>query len=109
RLPPYYNLAPVRQASRYVDVQTAVVAQQREQTLADTATAYWDLYYRRRVAEIAQAAVDVAQEEQRVVHARVDAGDLAPVERSRVDALVVQAQSALVTSGNDARAANDQL
>jgi outer membrane protein TolC len=61
------------------------------------------------VALIAQAAVDVAQEEQRVVHARVDAGDLAPVERSRVDALVVQAQSALVSSGNEAQASNDRL
>ena len=106
---PYYNTAPVREAKRYVDLQTAVLAQQREQTLADTATSYWDLYYRRRVAEIAQAAVDVAKEEQRVVHARVDAGDLAPVERSRVDALVVQAQSALVSSGNEAKASNDRL
>ena len=105
----HYNLAPVRQARRYVDLQNAVLAQQREQTLADTAIAYWDLYYRRRVAQIAQAAVDVAQEEQRVVHARVDAGDLAPVERSRVDALVVQAQSALVSTGNEAQAANDRL
>jgi outer membrane protein TolC len=106
---PYYNLAPVREAKRYVDLQTAVLAQQREQTLADTANAYWDLYYRRRVADIAQAAVAAAQEEQRVVHARVDAGNLPPVERSRVDALVVQAQSAVVTTGNDAQASNDRL
>jgi outer membrane protein TolC len=105
----HYNLAPVRQASRYVDVQTAVLAQQREQSLADTAIAYWGLYYRRRAAQIAQAAIDVAQEEQRVVHARVDAGDLAPVERSRVDALVVQAQSAFVTAQNEAQTSNDQL
>lgn len=105
----HYNLAPVREASRYVDLQTAVLAQQREQTLADTAIAYWGLYYRRRAAQIAQAAVDVALEEQRVVHARVDAGDLAPVERSRVDALVVQAQSAFVTAQNEAQASNDRL
>ena len=105
----YYNLAPVRQAKRYVDLQDAFLAQQRAQTVADTATAYWGLYYRRRAAEIAQAAIDVSTEEQRVVHARVDAGDLAPVERSRVDALVVQAQSAFVTRQNDAQASNDQL
>lgn len=105
----YYNLAPVRQASRFVDLQHAVLAQQRAQTLADTAIAYWALYYRREAAQIAQAAIDVAQEEQRVVHARVDAGDLAPLERSRVDALVVQAQSSFVTAQNDAQESNDKL
>ena len=105
----YYNLAPVREARRFVDLQNAVLAQQRAQTLADTAIAYWGLYYQRQAAQIAQAAIDVAQEEQRVVHARVDAGDLAPLERSRVDALVVQAQSAFVTAQNDAQSSNDQL
>ncbi len=45
----------------------------------------------------------MAQEEQRVVRARVEAGDLAPVERSRVDALVVQAETSLLSAENDAR------
>jgi outer membrane protein TolC len=104
-----YNLSSIQQAREYRDAREASLAEQRQQTLADTATAYWNVYYQTKVAEIAQGAVQVAVEEQRVVRARVEAGDLAPVERSRVDALVVQAEASLLSAQNAAQSAGDEL
>ncbi|NOY26215.1 MAG: TolC family protein, partial [Oligoflexia bacterium] len=58
---------------------------------------------------IADQALAVAQEERRVVLARVDAGDLAPVERSRVEASVVQARSSQLEAHNTAISAAEAL
>jgi len=103
------NLEGVRQAQRALDITTADRRVTRQQTLADTATAYWNLRYTHRLAEIAKHALETAQEEQRVVHLKVEQGSLAPVERSRVDAAVVQAESALIEADNTALASTDAL
>jgi len=103
------NLEGVRQASRARDTADANRKAMRQQTLADAASAYWNTRTQRRLAEIAHSAVETAKEEQRVVHAKVELGTLAPVERARVDAAVVQAQREQLTAEDTARNTEDNL
>lgn len=104
-----YNLQGVRQAQQARDAAEAALAATRQQTLADVAAAYWGLWAARRQVAVLEQGMEVAREEQRIVRARVEAGALAQVEQLRVDALVVQAQSELVTARNAERAAADSL
>ena len=103
------NLEGVRQAARARDTADANRRAMRQQTLADAASAYWNTRTQRRLAAIAQQAVETAKEEQRVVHAKVEQGTLAPVERARVDAAVVQAQREQLTAEDIARNTEDNL
>ena len=104
-----YNLSTVRQARRARDQAEAELLRQRNETLASVARAYWDLWYQRRAVAIAEKALEVAREESRIVEAKISQGTLAGVERARVAAAVVQAESALVTARAGAQAANDLL
>ena len=99
----------MRQAQQAVDAATRSQHVQRQRTLADTANAYWNLWTARALVTIAEGSLNVAQEEQRLVHARVELGEIAPVERSRVDALVVQAETGLLEAQNEQEALQDVL
>jgi outer membrane protein len=104
-----WNLQAVRQATRSRDITELTNQAELQQVLADVATAYWSVWYLERSVAIAEQTQAVAQEEARVVDARVEQGSLAPVERSRVAAAVVQARSALLTARNEHLAAQDAL
>lgn len=104
-----YNLQALRQAQQAVDSATLAMEVQKQQSLADTANAYWNLWTARSLVRIAEESVGVTEEEQRLVHARVDLGQLAPVERSRVDAAVVQSHADLLEAQINADAAADVL
>ncbi len=103
------NVRTVRDADRARDMAELTAMETRQQTLAEVATAYWNLWYQERLVDIAEKSVEVAKEEQRIVAARVDAGDVAPVEAARVQAAGVQAQQALLDSQNLTAAARDAL
>ena len=103
------NLEGVRQAQRGRETADANRRAARQQTLADTASAYWNTRTQRRLAEIAQRSYETALEEQRVVHAKVEQGTLAPVEKARVDAAVVQAQREQLTAEDRAHNTEDNL
>ena len=103
------NLQGVRTATRARDQAEARRLQVRQEVLASTARAYWELWYQRRRVVIAQQSLDVSKEEQRIVRLKVDQGTLAPVEQTRVDATVIQAESALLTAQAGARTASDAL
>ena len=103
------NVRAVRDADRARDMAEVTALETRQQTLADVATAYWNLWYQEQLVAIAEQSLAVAREEQRIVAARVDAGDVAPVEASRVAAAAVQAQQLLIDSRNLAAAASDTL
>ena len=103
------NLEGVRAAARGRDIANANQRRVRQQTLADTASAYWNTRTQRKLADIAASAVDTAIEEQRIVHAKVDQGTLAPVERARVDAAVVQARRESLLAIDAARNSEDAL
>lgn len=104
-----YNMAAVRSARQARASADLGVQLQRQQTIADVAAAYWALYAANRQLTVAQQSEAVAREEQRVVHANVEAGKLAPVERSRVDAAVVQAQQSVLSARTSARGAEGAL
>ncbi len=104
-----YNLSAVRRAQRAQTRADAELVRQRNEILAATATAYWDLWYQRRRMEIAEKSLEVAKEESRIVGAKVTQGLLAPVEGVRVAATVVQAESLLIDARSMAEGANDLL
>ena len=103
------NLGGVRRAERARDAAEARLLVQRQQTLEDVARAYWNLYHQRDLVEIAQWSLDTSKEEQRVVAAKVAEGTLAASEQARVDALVVQSESALVDASIAEATARDLL
>ncbi|MCB9779541.1 MAG: TolC family protein [Alphaproteobacteria bacterium] len=108
-LKPSYNQQGVRSAQRALDSAALAAEQTRQRVLADTARAYWALYQAQQLVMISDQALEVAQEEERIVLAKVEAGDLAPVERSRVAAAVVQARSGQLEARNNRDAAAEAL
>ncbi|MFH1462887.1 MAG: TolC family protein [Pseudomonadota bacterium] len=104
-----YNLSAVREAERTVSQAEASLQVARLAAVADTAEAYWNLVYLQDLEVIAREAVAVAQEEQRVVQAMVAAGQLAPVEGTRVEAAVVQAKTSLLEAEARRRAGSEAL
>ena len=103
------NLEGIRQAQRGRETADANRRAARQQTLADTASAYWNTRTQRRLAEIAKRSYETALEEQRVVHAKVEQGTLAPVEKARVDAAVVQAKREQLLAEDQAHNTEDTL
>ena len=103
------NLKMVRDAQRATDMAQLTAMATRQQTLSDVATAYWGLWYQERLVEIAEQSSAVAMEEERIVRARVEAGDLAPVEAARVRSASVQAQQLGIEARHAAAAARDAL
>ncbi len=106
---PSYNLAQVQNAKRGVTSAEASLNAARLQAVADTAMAYWYLVYTRDLETISQESLAVAEEEGRVVRAMVDAGQLAPVESTRVEAAIVLSRSALIDAEHTRKAASESL
>jgi len=104
-----YNLRGVRAAASALTVAEAQARAARQTTLADTATAYWNLHYLQALVAIAEGTTALQREQQRVVAALVEAGKLAAVEGTRIDAAVAQADRALLDARNAAAGAEDQL
>jgi outer membrane protein TolC len=104
-----YNLQALRQAQQAIDSSELGQAVQRQQTLADTADAYWSLWTARKLVTIAEEGMALAEEEMRLVHAKVELGELAPVERSRVDATVLQSESDLLEARHNEQSGEDAL
>lgn len=104
-----YNLASLHAAERSLSVSEAGERSARQDAMADTATAYWALHYARRTEAIARQTLELQVEQQRVVVALVEAGRLAQVERTRIDAAVAQAERAVLDAEHASRAAEDVL
>jgi outer membrane protein TolC len=104
-----YNLQSVRQAheaSTQAELQ-AVVA--RQQALAETARAYWAWLYAVQSAQIASQSVKTAEESLRVGVARVGAGQLAPIEQTRLETALVEARMVVLDATNSVAQAADAL
>jgi outer membrane protein len=104
-----YNLQNVTLARLAIDAAHLSGEQQRQQALATTSEAYWTWVYRVRLEAISAEAVTVAREALRVGAVRVAAGDLAPVERTRLEAALVQAEADTLDASNLSRDAADAL
>ena len=105
-----YNLENVTVSRRNLEVADLTFERSKQDTLAQAAQAYWNWVYQTNLAEIQNEAVSVAQEALRVGELKVDAGELAPVEKTRLQAALVQAQANAIDTENAAeQAANDLL
>jgi outer membrane protein TolC len=104
-----YNLESVRQAEAARGFADARLQAQRQTVMLETSRAYYELVYADAALGVARRAVEVATEERRIVDAQVKAGNLAPVEATRVKAAVAQAELAVLDAENARAAANDVL
>lgn len=104
-----WNLHNVTQAREGLTVAELRSEQTRQETLADAAAAYWTWVYEERRAAIAVDNEEVATEALRIGTLRLESGELAPVERTRLEAALVQAESETIATRIAAAAAEDSL
>lgn len=97
-----WNLQGRRAAEGALSAAEASREAARQEALASTATAYWNVRTQAALVAIAEQTLTISQEQLRVVRALVENGRLAPVEATRAEAAAVQAERAAI----DARAAH---
>jgi outer membrane protein TolC len=102
-----YNLQNVTLARADLTSAELLVEKQRQDTLYAASEAYWLWAYQHQLHENAVQNVAVAEEALRVGRAQVDRGQLAPVEVTRLEAALVQAQQTELDTHNlERQAAN---
>ena len=104
-----YNLQQVRRADHGWVRAKAELSSARQQVIAQVAVGYWDLVVARSALGSARRSIAVAEEEQRVVKALVEAGTLARVDLTRVAAALAQARLEGIQAEHTAVAASDAL
>lgn len=105
-----YNLQNVTLARADLTAAELLVDKQRQDTLYLASEAYWLWAYQHQLHENAVQNVAVAEEAMRVGRAQVERGQLAPVEVTRLEAALVQAQQTeLDTLNLDRQAANSVM
>ncbi len=104
-----FNLQAIRMARHATTMAERTALQLRQQAMADTALWYWTWVHQVRVHEIDEQAVSAAEEALRVATAQVEARQLAPVERTRLEAAWVLAKSTARASDMLVTQARDEL
>ncbi len=104
-----YNMQNVTRAKVSLGQAQLTVEQVEQSTLASTAQAYWTWVYTAQLTDIAQDRVKLAEEDHRVGELKLEAGDLAPLELTRLEAALVQARSAALEARQAERQAADTL
>jgi outer membrane protein len=80
-----------------------------QEVLAQSASAYWAWQYATQQLQISMDSVEASEEALRVGRLKVEAGELAPVERTRLEAAKVQAQTTALASQNQERETRNSL
>jgi len=104
-----YNLQQVQTARNSLDQAAARRLAARQTVLGDVSAAYWDLVAAEAALSSARRAVQVAEEEARIVSALVEAGNLAPLESTRVAAAIAQTRMEVLEAEQSAAVASDLL
>lgn len=104
-----YNLQNVRKSHQSADLAELQRQSARNEALAGAAKAYWGWVQASRLADLSHASVSVAEEALRVGRAKVEAGELAPVEATRLEAALVQARTTAIEADHTAAQARDTL
>lgn len=104
-----YNTQNVTRARQGVRTAELALEKARQDALADTARAYWAWVYQDRLREIALQSESVAEEALRIGVLRLEAGELAPVEKTRLEAALVQAKASTMDADVASRQAADTL
>lgn len=104
-----WNLSGIRTAKGARSAAEAARQTARQDTLANTASAYWNVRTQMALVAIAEQTLSVSAEQHRVVLALVEGGRLAPVEATRAEAAKVQAERSLIEAQSAHAAAQDAL
>jgi outer membrane protein TolC len=104
-----FNIQNITRARQGLTTSELSLEKARQDALARTATAYWNWVYQHRLESIARDSEATAAEALRIGRLKVEAGDLAPVEKTRLEAAFVQSQAAALDASNAAQRAADDL
>jgi outer membrane protein TolC len=104
-----FNLQNITRARQDLERQELAVEQAVQDALAQTATAYWNWVYQVQLEAIAEEGVEVAAEALRVGRLQLEAGQIAPVEGTRLEAALVDAQTRAMDAAIAADQAADEL
>ena len=104
-----YNLQNVTRATTQLSTAELSLRRAEQGALFTAAEAYWQWVYTANLEAIALESVAVAEEALRVGRAQVEGGTLAPVEGTRLEAALVQAQQAALDAHNNTELAANTL
>jgi outer membrane protein len=104
-----YNIQNVTRAKNTLTNAEISLRQIEQQTLANTADAYWGWVYAGQLQAISTDSVSVSEEALRVATLRVESGELAPIEKTRQEADLVQKQAEHIDAEKELRTAADTL
>ena len=100
------NVTRARQNASNAELQLEKAEQDAQYTAAE---AYWNWVYTHELQRIADDSVEVAKEAFRVGQLQVESGQLAPVEATRLEAAMVQAEQAAIEARNTSEQAANAL
>ncbi len=100
-----FNVQNVDRARTSLEASQLALESQRQDALYRAAEAYWSWVYQHELHQIALNSVAVAEEALRIGRLQVESGQLAPVEGTRLEAALVQAQQAALDAENGAEMA----
>jgi outer membrane protein TolC len=104
-----YNLQNVTRAQQSLTTAELQERKALQDALYTAAEAYWSWVYADELRRIADESVEVAAEALRVGKLQVESGQLAPVEGTRLEAALVQAQQQAIDAANTAEQAANTL
>ncbi len=104
-----YNLQNVTLSRQSYTIAQLSTERERQQAMATAAEAYWSWFYLSNLRDIAIESVEVAEEALRVGRARLEAGELAEMEVTRLEAALVQAKATSLISFNAKETAANSL
>lgn len=104
-----YNKQQLLQAQQTRDSSEWIAIETIQQSLADTATAYWNVTHQAKLVQLTKEALNISLEEERLIQAKVDQGDLAPIEAVRVKAATLTSQVALLDTESAYISAKESL
>jgi len=105
----WYNLGSVRQAELAETAEEIAYQAQVADVVGNVIKAYSELAYAQRSVAIAQHSVDLALAQREVTQARIEAGDLAPIELMKLDETVATRQGELLEAEMNQRRAEVTL
>ena len=104
-----YNLQNVTRARQNATTAELQLEQAEQGAQYTAAEAYWSWVYTHELQRIADDSVEVAEEAFRVGQLQVESGQLAPVEGTRLEAAMVQAEQSAIDARNTAEQAANAL
>ena len=103
------TLTAIRQASASRRAVSADLELARQQRVLEVTTAYFNALRTKRLADIAAQTVAESEEQRKLIQARIDEGDAAPIDIYPVDVQLANARLNKLQAENNARVAGSAL